>query len=329
MLHHRPLAVLLLPLLSLPLLQAAAQLQTGNVHVHVTYMDDRAPTVQLKVDLIGGGNQIAETYTNDNGQAQFLSVAIGTYQVSVTGQGIQPTISEMFEVDPRRGAQSIFVRVQQSTEGGETKPTKPANATVSANDLKIPKKASQEFDKATKLIAKQEWQKAIDQLNKALALYPSYAEAFNNLGVVYARLGDPQKEREALQKATAANDHFAPALVNLARLELKQNNFSAAEADLNQATAADPANPRTLALLAQAQLLDHHYQDAILSAGRVHDMSHGSFPLVHYIAARACERLNRLSEAVHQLKLFLTEEPSGDRAAAARQEMTAIEKQLH
>jgi len=328
MLHHLRLVLLLLPFLSLSLPQAAAQIKTGNIHVHVTYLDDRAPTTQLKVALTGGGNQVAETYTNDHGDAQFLSVALGNYQVSVSGPGIQPAVSETFEVDARRGTQSIFVRVQPASEDGPPKAGKGDSATVSANDLKVPKKASQEFDKATKLIAKQQWQKAIDQLNKALALYPSYAEAYNNLGVAYARLGDPAKEREALQKAIAANDHFAPAFVNLARMEMKENNFAAAEANLNKATTADPTDARTLALLAQVQLLDHHYQDAIASAGKVHGMSHGAFPLVHYIAARACERLNRLADAVSQLKLFLTEEPAGERAAAARQEMAAIQKQL-
>jgi tetratricopeptide (TPR) repeat protein len=329
MLHHRPSALLLVAFLCLPLSHAAGQLQTGNIHVCVTFPDDRSPTLQLKVALLGSGNKVAETYTNDHGQAQFVNVGIGNYLVSVSGQGIQTTVSEMFEVDARRGTQSIFVRVRPAEENGGSNVAKGGGATISAANLKLPKKASQEFDKATKLIAKQQWQKAIDQLNKAIALYPSYAEAYNNLGVVYARLGDSAKELECLQKAIAANDHFAPAYVNLARMEMKEHNFAAAEADLNKATAADPTDVRTLALLSQAQLLDIHYEDAIASARKVHSMSHSSYPLVHYVAARACERLNRLSDAVKELKMFLTEEPSGERAAAARQEIAAIQNHLH
>ena len=327
MLHRRPLALLLLLFLSLAFSPACAQIKSGNVHVLVTYPDDRAPTAQLKVGLIGSGNQVAETYTNDHGQAQFWNVGIGNYQLSVSGSGIQTTTSEMFEVDSGRGTQSIFVRVKPA-ENGDSRTVKGQSATIAANDLKVPKKASQAFDKATKLIAKQQWQQAIDQLNKALTLYPSYAEAYNNLGVVYARLGDQAKERETLQKATAANDHFAPAFVNLARLEMKEHNFAAAEADLTKAVAADPTDVRTLALLAQAQLLDVHYEDAIASARKVHSLPHKSYALVHYVAARACERLHRLSEAVSELTLFLNEEPAGERASAARQEMAALQQQL-
>ncbi len=73
--------------------------------------------------LIGDGNQVAETFTNDNGQAQFLNVGLGNYQVSVSGSGIQTTTSEMFEVDARKGTQSIFVRVKPA-EDGESKTVK-------------------------------------------------------------------------------------------------------------------------------------------------------------------------------------------------------------
>jgi len=215
--------------------------------------------------------------------------------------------------------------VKRATESDETN-GHAGGPTVAAGDLKVPEQASKEFDKATKLIAQEHWEKAIDQLNKALALYPAYAEAYNNLGVVYARLGDSLKEREALQKAVAANDHFAPAFVNLARLEMKNKNFVAAEADLNQATTVDPTDAGSLALLAQVQLMDHHYQDAIANAGKVHSLAHEPYALVHYVAARAWERLNRFPEALAEFKLFLSEEPPGERASAARQEMAAIEK---
>ncbi|MGA8490464.1 MAG: tetratricopeptide repeat protein [Terriglobales bacterium] len=330
MIRHSSRPALLVLLLCLPLSRSVAQHQAGNVHVYVTYPDDRAVTVQVKVSLISGssGTQVEENFTNDRGEATFLNVAVGNYHVSVSGEGIQATQSDSFEVDERKTTQSVLVRVQRAAEGAPANPTNASGATISASDLKVPKKASKEFDKATKLIARQDWQAAIDQLNKAIVLYPAYAEAYNNLGVAYAHLGNSDKEREALQKAVAVDNHFAPALVNLARLELKEHSFAAAETHLHQATAADPNDPRALVLLAQAQLLDHHYEDAIASAGKVQALSHDSYAVIHYVAARACERLNRLRDAVNELKLFLAEEPSGERADAARQEMAAIQKEL-
>jgi tetratricopeptide (TPR) repeat protein len=328
MLHPRRLTLLLLPFLSLPL-ALFAQHQGGNLHVFVTYANDRPPSEQLKVELISGssGTELAQSYTDEHGEVHFANVAVGTYQLSVSGQSIQATVSDMFDVDTRRSTQSILVRVKPATENGGANAPSTGGPTVSASDLKLPEDASREFDKATELMVKQQWQKAIERLNRALALYPAYAQAYTNLGVAYARLGDSDTEREALQKAIAANDHFAPALVNLARMEVKERNYAAAEAHLNQATAADPTDVGALALLAQVQLLDRHYEGAIANARKVHAMPHDSFALVHYVAARACERLNRLADAIVEFELFLSEEPSGARATAARQEMGAIQKQ--
>lgn len=170
MIRHGSRPALLVLFLCLPLLWSAAQHQAGNVHVYVTFPDDRAVTTQVKVGLISGtsGAQVEELFTNDRGEATFLNVSLGNYHVSVSGEGIQPTQSDSFEVDERKSTQSVLVRVQPATENGSANSGKGGAATISANDLNIPKKASKEFDKATKLIAKQDWQAAIDQLNKAL-----------------------------------------------------------------------------------------------------------------------------------------------------------------
>lgn len=329
-----PLRSLALPgfpvLLLLLVLGASAQLRNGNIHVYVTFPDDRAPSEQLKVELISGttGDRVTETFTNDHGQAQFLGIALGNYHVVVSGEGIQTTESDTFTVDDRKATQSIFVRVRPTVDDREANRSAAGASTVSASNLRIPAKASKEFDKATELISKQEWQKAIERLNKALALDPNYAQAYNNLGVAYARLGDSEKEREALQKAVVANDHFAPAFVNLGQMEMRLHNFTAAENDLDKAISVGATDVRTLVLLAQTELMNAHYQDVIATAHKVHAMSHDSFARVHYVAARACEKLNRLPEAVSELMLFLHEEPSGPLTAAATQELAAIQKEI-
>jgi tetratricopeptide (TPR) repeat protein len=310
----------------LSLSKAGAQLSTGDVHVYVTLPDDRPPQEQIRVELIAAGNQVAQTFTNDHGQAQFLGIAIGTYHVRVSGGGIQETESEAFEVDARKASQTVFVRVRPSSENRGAKTS--VDSTVSTEELKIPEKASREFDKANELMSKQQWQKAVERLEKVLALYPNYPQAYNNLGVAYARLGDRDKEREALEKAITANDHFAPAFVNLGQMEMQQHQFAAAEHDFERAISVAPADVRTLVLLAQAELLNTQFQEVIETAHKVHAMSHASYARVHYVAARACERLNRLPEAVSELKLFLQEEPSGPFTAAATQELAALENTL-
>jgi tetratricopeptide (TPR) repeat protein len=303
-------------------------ISTGNLKVHVTFTDDRAANIRAHVELMSGmsNNPVAESFTNDQGMAEFFNVQIGNYHLVVTGEGIEKTESSMFEVDFRKLSQHIFVSVKRLQES-EPAVSEPLGQSISASDLKIPENAKKEFDNASELIAREDWKNAIERLNKALAIYPNYVEAYNNLGVAYSRLGDRFHEREALQKAISLNDHFAPALVNLARISMIDRNYPEAETLLSKATIMDPAT-QALTLLAQVQLLNGHYDDAIASSRKVHLRSHKQYAVVHYIAARAFEHQKRAQDAVGELETFLKEEPEGERSVLVRKELANLQAQL-
>lgn len=275
-----------------------------------------------------GTSNVGEAFTNDNGQAEFSRVVPGNYHVLVSGQDIEPADSGIFEVDNRKITQSVDVTVRRVGESDIEMAKKGAQATVAAADLHIPGEARKEFEKAVAQMAKKKWTNAVAGFNRALVLYPNYAAAYNNLGVVYAKLGKREAERDALQKAVTLDDHLAPAYMNLGIMAIADRNFPAAENFLNKATASDPENPQTLVLLANAELLDKHYDEAISNCHKVHSMPHGSQTLVHYIAARALEHENRTADAVTEFQTFLREEPSGPRAQAVREELARIQRQI-
>jgi tetratricopeptide (TPR) repeat protein len=275
--------------------------------------------------MVSAGNTpVAESYTNDSGLTDFDEVEVGNYHLVVSGEGIEQTDTGMFEVDSRRGTQFQTVSVKRTEEA--SKKAGPGAPMVAVGDINIPKAAVKEFDKASNLIAKQEWKKAINQLNRALALYPQYVQAYNNLGVVYARLGDRISERTALQKAISLNDHFAPAWVNLARMAIVDRDFSTAETLLEKATTLTPTDSQTLLILANVELMNLHYDQAIVNCRKVHSLAQDSHALVHFIAARALEHQSRSSDAANELHTFLKEEPSGIRADAARKELASLQQ---
>ena len=71
----------------------------------------------------------------------------------------------------------------------------------------------------------QDWSAAIATLQKAIGYHPQYAAAYNNLGVVYARIGDRNNEAAALQHAIDVDRRYAPAYVNLARMDIATSRF--------------------------------------------------------------------------------------------------------
>lgn len=321
-------------LLALPLLVlvpcAPAQLrnqnQVGNIRVRLVYDNGRQCNIRAHVVLMTGSttSPVADAYTDAECMVGFDDLAVGTYHISVTGEGIQDTDSGLFEVDNRKISQFVFITVKpkESETSGSA-----GGTTVATVDLNIPKKAKKEFDKANESIARQDWNRARDELMRAVAIYPQYADAYNNLGVVYARLEDPTQEREALQKAISLNDHLASAYVNLGKMDIKAHNFPDAELELGKAANLTPADPQTLMLLANVELMNQHFEAAIEHCKKVHALPHDQQTLVHYIAARALEHQNRFADAIAEFHTFLQEEPQGPRADAVRKELQALEKQ--
>lgn len=272
-----------------------------------------------------GSTPVGETYTSDSGTTDFDDVEVGNYHLIVSGQGIETTDSGIFEVDSRRGTQFQTVVVKPTQDPSQA--NAPGAPTVAVTDMNLPKAAVKEFDKASELIAKQEWKKAVDELNRALVLYPQYVKAYNNLGVVYARLGDRASERTALEKAVSLDDHFAPAWVNLARMAIVDRDFTIAESLLDKAIALTPTDSETLVILANVELMNLHYDQAIASSRKAHSLGGDSHSLVHFIAARAYEHENQIPDAVTELQTFLREEPTGERADAARRELVSLQVQ--
>lgn len=297
----------------------------GNVHIHVVLGNDRSAGPYLRVQLMEGasGNVVGTTYTNDIGEAEFGGVPLGDYHVEITGEGIQPTTSDTFEVDERKMSQAQYVSVRQLEDSGP-KPLSAHSSMVSATDLNVPPKARKELDKANEAIALQNWKSAKEHIDKAIALDANYATAYNNLGVLYAKTNDLPNEEQALKKALSLDDHFAPALLNYGKLCIRQKNFPLAETILQKEVGLDPDSPESLLLLADSEYMNRHFDAAIVTADKAHSASRDHASFVHYIAARSYQQENKEQQALAEFQLFLKEEPKGPRADHVRADVAKI-----
>jgi tetratricopeptide (TPR) repeat protein len=195
---------------------------------------------------------------------------------------------------------------------------------VTVSELSIPAKARKEFDRALESLRKQDVKKALEQLNKAVSIYPAFPGAYNNLGVVYARLGDAACERDALEKAIELNDHFALAYLNWARMSLANSDFGEAEAALTKVFNLDPSDPVATVLLAYSQFMQGRFEEAIATSARAHtlDQPHA---FAHRVAARAFEKEQQWDRAAAELKMCLKEDPNGPRSDSVRRELEIVQ----
>lgn len=309
---------------------AAAQFDAGNiikkVRVRIAF-ENGGCDASVQVSLFGHSGPIFERSPNGQCEVDFFNVPEGTYHLNVSAQNlaskdlgsINMTSSGPFEFDVQVKRPAPSAALDRFGVAG--------NAFVSASDLGVPSRARKEFAKANELISKQDLPHAIERLNKAIALYPSYAVAYNNLGVLYSQLQDPVREREALQKAISLNDHFALAYVNLGRMSIGAGDFGEAATALEKASTFDPTDPMALILLAWAEFNQRQFDAAIVTAQKAHALQK-PHAFVHRVAARSFEQKRQGPEAIAELELFLKEEPAGPRADAARQELETVKAVL-
>ncbi|MBI2678251.1 MAG: tetratricopeptide repeat protein [Candidatus Koribacter versatilis] len=297
-----------------------------DLTVTVWLSSTRQAVGHVRVELLDGtGIPQTANYTNSDGEVQFLQLEPGTYRLRVADPDLEPVTTDLFRLERRQvvASQTVGVRLKPGArpEGAG------APGTVSAEDLKVPPKARKEWESGAKALERNELPEAQMRFQKAIDIYPQYARAYNSLGVVFMRSGQPERGRESFEKAIALNGSYAEALLNLAKIRMAEKDGAAAETLLQKAVAGDPANAEALTILANLQLMENKCDEAAASASKVHALEHQRFPMAHWIAGRAYEITHKDAEAVAEYTIFLKESPGGTLAERARASLKTLRAQ--
>jgi Flp pilus assembly protein TadD len=302
-----------------------------TLRVDVEFANKGIPASGVRVQLRQGlitGVPYQVGLTTSSGWAEFENLVPGDYSVEVSGEGIETTDSGNIHIESGRVFLSQLV-VVRPVASAATDAAAGAGSSVNVRDLKIPKQAVEELSRGDSEMQHNHWKKAAGHFKKAVSIYPQYSSAYYNLSVAYYRMRQPGQQRDALEKALKIDDHFAPALVSLAHLEFADHKLARTRELLDKATTADPTNVDALALLVRVDFLEGRYQQTIDDANRVHSLPHQGYATVHYTAAAAYQRLNRIPEMIAELKTYLKEDPNSPSAAYVRQTIAAVENQPH
>ncbi len=199
-----------------------------------------------------------------------------------------------------------------------------ASGVVSALDLAAPGKAVGEYNKAASLLQQQKAKEAIPHLEKAIAQYPKFISAHNNLGLAYVDVGDVARGRGEFELAATLDNKFPGSFLNLGRLALSEKDYAAAQSALTKAASLQPRDASTLTALAYAQNGMQQYREAIATAERVHTLDHKGNAAVHYVAAAAALALGDYRIVQRELTLFLQEDPANPLAPVARNNLDVL-----
>jgi len=292
-----------------------------ELRIHVVYPNERSVPQGVSVTVLStSGANIAQYFTNSEGEVTFADLRPGSYIIKVSGPDVQDFSTNPLYLDRFQSPRQEWVHVQPKETGTSTS-TQPM---IAAADLNIPGNAKKEFDQANEALAKSDIRKAIEKYQKAIHIYPQYSMAYNNLGAAYMHANDEAEAREAFAKAIEINPRLSAANANLARLQIRDKKYSDAVPLLQRALASNPDDPELLLLMANAQYRSGQFALAATYARKVHTSEHHKFPVAHLVAGNALEMQHKPDEARAEYELFLKEAPDSDDAELARQGLARL-----
>lgn len=178
---------------------------------------------------------------------------------------------------------------------------------VSATSMDVPKRAKKAYEKATADLHKHNLADAQKQLEEAVKLYPRYADAWTDLGYLYAQQNQLAEARTAFTQARQADDKFVPACVGLASVAMRQSNWTESQDLSARATELDGKNfPAAFYYNAVANLQLGRLEKAEKSARMADqlDVQH-SLQQLKLLLGSVLDLEQKYAEAAEQFKLYL------------------------
>lgn len=270
---------------------------------------------------LGGVRGESSVMSDDNGAFTFRRLTGGTYRLTIDAGAEFATANETVDIieSPlrnRRAGQVVSVQIQLRLKrtGQEDKP-----GIVNAALAAIPKPARELYEKALVAAGAGEHKRAIEQLQKALALYPQFTLALNELGVQYLKLREPEKAAEALRSALKLDPDAFILRLNYGIIRLQQKHYADAEAELNRALKLNEASSdahlyrgRALIGLGRSAEAEKELLRALALGG-----DDGARMAYRYLGAIYIEQ-GETARAIESLETYLRLDPKAGEAAQIR-----------
>ena len=233
---------------------------TGIIRGKVVLPSGASLHERARVTLQTVRGQAGIVYTDSQGQFEFTRLSPGSYQILIEADRERfETATENVEVVRSYPAVVNIVLKEKSL----TNP-KAAIMTVSAGELdpNVPPNAKKEFDRASAASREGKVEEAIIYLRKAIAFYPQYLMAHNDLAAQLMKLGKLDDAEEELNLALMIDPSAFNPTLNLGIIWVKKHSFEEAVKLLDRAVSFQPRSPAARLYLGLALLGNLNFERA-------------------------------------------------------------------
>jgi tetratricopeptide (TPR) repeat protein len=298
-------------LISLALSALAAQ----KIDIQGEVVTSNRAGAPIVVRLLKGTTPIQQILADDRGKFKFRKVDPGSYVIHAECDGYY---SQDVPVTVSDSTHPVSISLEPVHDDPAFTPAfNPFRA------LEIPPQAKKEFEAAAREQKGPPCEKAMPHLQKAVAIYPRYGEAFTEIARCYLLMNNPAAAEEAFKKAVQFTGEIYPS-VNLATLYVNEGRLDEAQDLITRLLPKNPAQGELYAALTRIYFAKGRIHDAELTGLEAHARGHQS-PDVHLILAKIYEDQHNRARLLTQLITYLDENPRGTKADEVRKQLRDLQ----
>ena len=191
--------------------------------------------------------------SDGNGTFTFRRLRGGTYTVVVEAGDEFETASETVDIiEPGRRSSDPGITVTVSIYLEPKGTSKTSVGTVDATAGGLPDRAKDLYKQAQEAARAGDRKKAIEELKEALAIYPGFMTALNELGVQYMNLKEWDKAAESLRAAIKLGPEAFHPRLNYGIVLVQLKDYKSAASELQIAVQKDGSSPTACLYLGRA-----------------------------------------------------------------------------
>lgn len=286
----------------------AAQLSgtEGKVLIRIRDRVNEQQLAQVQVRLIRfPDGVVGEQFTASDGSVQFSGLSVGAFTIRASRQGYEPGETQIDLRNSDRTLQSVDMSLMPRRYKESGTP----NGIVTADVLKVPDNARKEFERGSRLLNdKKDFNRSIAAFQRAIELYPGYADAYFLMGTAQLQVSAASDAEASLRKAIALDAHMTAPYYPLVLLLYEQKRYAEEKELLLKARELNASDWRWLFELARCHAQQGQWESA-QQYGVAASGSANAPPRVHLLLADIYANSNRYREAVAELELFVKLDP--------------------
>lgn len=299
---------------------------TGGRHAiqgRIYFPSGQRADSRLKIRLESTRYGQIAVLADSNGTFGFRSLLPGSYTVVVEGGDLYEDVRETVYIEgdisrPRSGISaptaSRAYQVQVHLQGKRTIQATSRPGVINAALAGIPESPRKAYEKSLALSQSGDNKKAIEQLKLAIAQYPAFPIALNELGVQYLIVRQVDPAVEALRSAVKLDPNaFSPRL-NYGIALLQKKSFSEAKLQLEEALQRNPNSATAHLYMGITLIHEAKYADAEQAFQQALTIGKQTVALAHYYLGGLYWRRGEHKLAADELEKYLQAAPGNQEA---------------